>query len=296
MELKQIEYILEIAKEQNITRAAHNLFITQSALTQQLLKLEQELQAQLFYRVRNNWHLTPVGEVYIKNATEILRIKHDTYSMIRDMTKTQSGNLSIGFSPGKGVSLFATIYPDFHTMYPQITVSPIENLVKVQQQMIAKGELDIGFISIRDEQKISSNRYIELSNEEFFLAIPSNHPRVSEFNSPMDIRLFRDEPFVLINRESSMRPIVDNLFQNAGFEPKVLFETSHNPTIITMVQHGVCCGIISQYYLRKPIPNIYFYQIQNMQTWSNYACYRAKSYLSEPAQAFVQLVKEFLQS
>lgn len=296
MDLKQIEYILEIAKEQNITRAAQNLFITQSALTQQLIKLERELQTQLFYRSRNNWRLTPVGEIYIKNANEIMRIKNDTYSIIADMTKTQRGNLSIGFSPGRGVGMFATIYPHFHKLYPEITVAPVENLVKIQQKMIANGELDLGFISIRDEQKIAGNRYIELNTEGFYLAIPSTHPMASETQKIIDIRLFRDEPFVLISKESSMRPIVDNLFQQAGFEPKVLFETAHNPTIVTMVQHGVCCGIISQYYLRKPVPSIHTFQVNNMQTWSNYACYRTNSYLSEPAQAFVRLAKEYMMS
>ena len=56
MDFRQLEYILEIAKENNITRAAKNLFISQSALNQQLLKLEQELGVQLFYRSRTNCH------------------------------------------------------------------------------------------------------------------------------------------------------------------------------------------------------------------------------------------------
>ena len=68
MDLKQLEYIVEIAKEKNITHAAEKLFISQSALNQQLLKLEKELGAQLFHRSRTDWHLTEVGEIYIENA------------------------------------------------------------------------------------------------------------------------------------------------------------------------------------------------------------------------------------
>ena len=65
MDLKQIEYILKIAEEQNITHAAEKLFITQSALNQQLLKLEKELGTPLFYRSRTDWHPTPAGEIYL---------------------------------------------------------------------------------------------------------------------------------------------------------------------------------------------------------------------------------------
>ena len=75
MDTKQIEYILKIAEENNITRAADKLFLTQSALNQQLLKLEKELGTPLFYRSRTNWRPTEAGEVYLRNAREILRLK-----------------------------------------------------------------------------------------------------------------------------------------------------------------------------------------------------------------------------
>ena len=72
MDLKQIEYILKIAEEKNITHAAEKLFITQSALNQQLLKLEKELGCPLFYRSRTDWRPTPAGEIYLDAARQIL--------------------------------------------------------------------------------------------------------------------------------------------------------------------------------------------------------------------------------
>ena len=69
MDLKQIEYIVKIADENNITRAAEKLFITQSALNQQLLKLEKELGIQLFYRSRTDWHPTEAGLVYLEKKS-----------------------------------------------------------------------------------------------------------------------------------------------------------------------------------------------------------------------------------
>lgn len=72
MDLKQLEYIVKIADEKNVSRAAEKLFISQSALNQQLLKLEKDLGAPLFFRTRNNWQLTEVGEIYVRTAREIL--------------------------------------------------------------------------------------------------------------------------------------------------------------------------------------------------------------------------------
>ena len=293
MDLKQIEYIVEISKELNITRAAKKLYITQSALTQQLLKLEDELGTPIFFRSRNNWHLTPVGEIYIKKATEILQLKKDAYTMISDKTQIQRGNLSVGFSPGRGVTMFANIYPNFHHLNPEITVTPYECLVKKQQQMILSGDLDIGFVSLMENQKVAGNRYTEIYTEEILLIVPANHPRISEFSSPVDMELFREEPFVLISKDSSMRPIVDDLFKKAGFTPNVLFETTQNPTILTMVQHGVCCGIIGKHYLKQSNDDICAFEISQKPSWSHYACYRANSYLGEPARNFISLAKDY---
>lgn len=76
MDTKLIEAVIRISEERSITRAAEKLFITQSALNQQLLKLEQELGTPLFVRTRSDWHPTAVGEVYLKAARQIVNINY----------------------------------------------------------------------------------------------------------------------------------------------------------------------------------------------------------------------------
>ena len=86
MDFRECEYMVEIAKENNITKAAKNLFISQSALNQQLLKLEKELGTQLFVRSRTDWHPTEAGEAYLQGARKALLIKQDTYKKIYNIT------------------------------------------------------------------------------------------------------------------------------------------------------------------------------------------------------------------
>ena len=85
MDFRLLEYIVKIAEENNITKASEKLFISQSALNQQLLKLEQELGTRLFHRSRTNWHLTEAGKIYVEGARDALKIKHDTYPRIQDI-------------------------------------------------------------------------------------------------------------------------------------------------------------------------------------------------------------------
>ena len=112
MDLKQIEYIVKIDDEHSITRAAEKLFVTQSALNQQLLRLEKELGAPLFHRSKVDMRPTEIGQVYLDNAREILRIKQRTYNLINDMTdakKVASGESNFLNSSLSNTSLSPTI-------------------------------------------------------------------------------------------------------------------------------------------------------------------------------------------
>ena len=242
MDLKQIEYIVKIDDEPSITRAAEKLFVTQSALNQQLLRLEKELGAPLFHRSKVDMRPTEIGQVYLDNAREILRIKQRTYNLINDMTDAKKGRLSIGFTPGRGSEMFTHVYPSFHQAYPNVIVEPHELSVHRQQQMISQGNLDIGFQTLSERQRTDSE-YIKLGEEEIFLLVPSIHPAAEQLaatqtaSAPFPIAnltLFQYEPFVLMYKESTIRAITDEIFRKSGFTPNVLFETASNNTVLSM--------------------------------------------------------------
>jgi DNA-binding transcriptional LysR family regulator len=297
MESKQLEYIIKIAEECNITHAAEKLFITQSALNQQLLKLEKELGAQLFHRSRTNWRPTKAGEIYIKNAQEILRIKRETYRIINDIADTKKGHLSVGLTPGRGIVMFTSVYPTFHRLYPHIVVEPIEMSVKKQQQLVSQGNLDIAFMTLCDKHK-TNDAYIKIHSEEFLLAIPKNH-RLSYLAGPpgeplstLDISELKEDPFVLMYKESTSRDVVDEVFEKSGVTPRVLFETSSTSTIITMVESKLCCGLIPRYYTQGR-DNMICFSLPQKPSWDVAVSYKKDSYLSCVARDFINLAKNY---
>jgi DNA-binding transcriptional LysR family regulator len=297
MESKQLEYIIKIAEECNITHAAEKLFITQSALNQQLLKLEKELGTQLFHRSRTNWRPTKAGEIYIKNAREILRIKRETYRIINDIADTKKGHLSVGLTPGRGIVMFTSVYPTFHRLYPHIVVEPIEMSVKKQQQLVSLGDLDIAFMTLCDKHK-TNDAYIKIHSEEFLLAVPKNHP-LSHLASPpgeplatLDISKLKNDSFVLMYKESTSRDVVDEVFEKSGLTPRVLFETSSTSTIITMVESKLCCGLIPRYYTQGR-DNMICFSLPQKPSWDVAVSYKKDSYLSCVARDFINLAKNY---
>ncbi|MCC8127592.1 MAG: LysR family transcriptional regulator [Clostridiales bacterium] len=297
MDTKQIEYILKIAEENNITRAAEKLHVTQPALNQQLLRLERELGLPLFYRSRTNWRPTEAGEIYLENARKMLNIKQDTYRILGDMADRRKGTLSVGFTPGRGITMFSDVYPHFHRKFPEVTVEPRELSVKKQQALIAHGDLDLGFQTLCETQRTAAD-YILIRREELFLALPGGHP-LAEGLSPQDyhnrelsVSSVQYEPFVLMYQESTIRQLVDGIFAQAGFRPQVLFETANTPTILSMIRNHLCCGIIPEHYIDPHDNGIIYFSLPSHPSWDLVISSRKGAYLSKAARYFIRLSTE----
>lgn len=298
MDFRQQEYILKIAEENNITKAAEKLFISQSALNQQLLKLEKELGCQLFHRSRTDWHLTEAGKIYVDGAKKALLLKKETYNRISDVIHTQNCQLTVGLTPGRGIRMFTSIYPLLHQNFDNLSVTPVEMNVRSQQEAIAKGELDLGFMTLCEKQR-TADTYISLGSEEMVLIIPRLHP-LSRLAAPpgeplsvIDIRELKYEPFVMMYKTSTNRQICDDIFERAGFKPYVLFETSSTPSIAAMVQSALCCGILPRYYVDPSDSQLSCFVLADHPTWDLCISHRKNSYVSNGAREFIRLAREY---
>lgn len=298
MNLKELEYIVRISEEKNVTHAASQLFISPSALNQQLLRLEREIGTQLFYRARNGWRLTRAGEIYLQGAREILSIKQETYRQLQDVVEVQRGVLSVGLTPRRSESTFVNVYPLFCQAYPEMKLNIHEASVRKQQKMIASGEIDIGFMSLEEGQRTDDD-YQHLYSEEVVLYLSSEHPllrhaRMTEDGWPeIDLALFRDESFALMFPESTLRGTIDSLFLEAGFTPNVLFESAYIRTIMNMVRSGLCCTISTATLHRPPPEGVAICRFPKRHTVNLEVCTRKGSHLSQPMRYFIELVTDF---
>lgn len=293
MYLKELEYIVKLAEERNLTRAAEKLFITPSALTQQLMKLEEDIGTPLFLRSRSGWTLTEAGEIYLTSAREMLRMKHETYQKLQDIAQIKKGTLTIGFPPERGARMFSGIYPSFHRKYPDITIQIKELSVRRQQTMIANGQLDMGFMTLTDSQK-TEDIYMKLHPEEILLAVPSDHPACRQMNisEHADLSLLKDTPFATIYKESTARRLMDDIFRQTDFTPDIIFESARFQTILDIVNQGLCCGLVSSYYTGLSYSNVSFFHLAEHPQWQLCASYKRGSYLSEAARYIISLASE----
>lgn len=131
-----------------------------------------------------------------------------------------------------------------------------------------------------------------------FLAVPSGHPiarRASAGDGQfpvLDIRDLQYEPFILMDKYSTMRTMVDQIFADGGFSPNILFETGNNLAVISMVQASLGCGILAWYYVKERPEGITFFCLPGHPTWEFVACHKKDHYLNNAANVYIDLAKQ----
>ena len=123
MEIRVLRYFLMVAREENITKAAELLHITQPTLSRQLMQLEEELGKKLFQRTNHSIRLTEDGMLLRRRAQEIVQLADKTEMEFKTGEEELSGSIAIGSGEANSVQEFAEIIGRFQKKYPQVQLS-----------------------------------------------------------------------------------------------------------------------------------------------------------------------------
>ena len=292
MDLKQLEYIVGIAEEKNITKAAKKLYITQSALNQTLLKLEKEIGEPLFERSKLNLYLTEIGKIYVEQAKKILEIRKETYEKIDEIKGDYNSIIRVGLTPERGMLMFLSIYPIFHEIYPNIKIEALELSVEEQHKMIEERKLDIGFVNVAESQK-KSNIYQEIRKEKLVLAIPNKIFKNLKSKNIQDIlNEIVKEDFVMLPQNTTIRKVIDEYLKKNQLFPKILFESKNSSLLIKMVESQLVCTIVSEIHAIKS-NNIEYILLDNFPHLDYSVMFKKDKFLTTPIKKFINLAKEY---
>ncbi len=125
MDINSIRYFLAAAEHLNFTKAAQYCYITQTAMSSSIAKMEKELGVTLFIRSNKKVELTKAGEVFYKQAREIIEAYNNTIYRVQDVEKSFTKQLTVIFPDFSNADLFAPIIHDFRKNNPEATVDPV---------------------------------------------------------------------------------------------------------------------------------------------------------------------------
>ena len=297
MEFRQLQYILTIAREGTLLAASEKLFITPSALSQFVSKLESDLGTPLFKRTKGGWVPTYAGQIYIDMAKDILLKEKNAHRRISDIADNQIGHFTVGVTPGRGTLMFSSIFPKFKALYPNVKVGLYEGTVLQISEMIAAGKVDIGFVTnILDYPNVET---FPQADERIVLAVPKGHPlahlaenTANDELATVELKLFHDDEFLLAGEGTTLRTLADRAFSEAGFIPKVTFETVSITTLHTLARSGFGLSFVPQFYVDSQAEAVYFNTTPPL-SWQLVAATRKGSYLTRPENAIIRLVTEY---
>ncbi len=217
MDLQQLRLFTEVIRRNSITRAADQMNITQSAASQSLARLEEELGTRLFERKRR-LEITPEGEIFSRHAVNIL----NEYEIARQEILNEHGVIAgtIRLKVLASSALIPELLNGFLRIYPRVTVLMNQSRIENDFDLcISTGEMD------------SLPSYAQLLlTEELMLAVPADS-RAFQGRESIDLSETGSESYLLMSRGSQLRKTTDKLFSRAGINPSVIFE-GDNPSMV----------------------------------------------------------------
>lgn len=199
MELRVLQYFLVTAREENITRAATQLHITQPTLSRQLMHLEQELGVKLFHRGRHNILLTEDGMLLRRRAQEIVDLTKKTEHELRHEEEKVSGEISIGCGEAQNMKVLCEMMASFRQKYPDVSFEIYTAIADDVKERLENGILDMGLLL--EPVEISRYQYVRMPIEERWRVLMRRDSPLAkkEKITPDDLA---DVPLIIAKRQS----------------------------------------------------------------------------------------------
>lgn len=238
MELYQLEYFVEVARQGSFTRAARKVGIVQPALSQQIKRLEEEFGTPLFVRDRRQARLTPAGDTLLEHARQLLSLAQHARESIVGLARLKHGRLSIAAIPAVSAFYLPAQINRFRRKHPGIELVILEESSTGVAEWVANGTAELGFMQLPEADARLDIR--ELLTEPHEVLVPVRHPLAGARS--ISLKQLADEPF--IQYRGKVRDAVAQACREAGFAPRIACATSELATVHALAEAGLGIAVL----------------------------------------------------
>jgi DNA-binding transcriptional LysR family regulator len=242
MELRQLEYFVEVSKRKSFTHAAESLHISQPSISNSLYKLEDELGVKLLERTTKNVSLTYKGELFFNRIVNILANINEAICEISD---SGNGMVKIGLPPMIGSQMFPNVFIGFKQKYSKIEFDVIEKGSVAIRNLIETGELEMGFIILPPSSEHLN--MIPLVQHQLVICMHKGHPLSSR--KVIECRDLIEERFVMLTAEYVHHKMLLNHCFKSDIQPKIIFTSDKVETVKSMVSKGLGISLLMDMYV-----------------------------------------------
>jgi DNA-binding transcriptional LysR family regulator len=244
---------MAVAQTRHFTRASEQMYVSQSALSQQITKLENDMGVTLINRLSHPIELTKAGEEFAKYGADVLTAVENLQEHMQAWQSTGRSTLHIGMITGLGNLPLADILAKFNTEHSDIKLTLATQLSKALCEQLEDGTIDLAIIAApRDIEKYNFN-IIPLQQDPFVVILPAGHPMAK--NKVFDLAKAAKERFIFPTKPNVSLDVFMEECKAAGFEPNIASFANDPGRRIDMVEAGLGIALISKsglsYYLKN---------------------------------------------
>lgn len=285
VETRLLYYFLTVAKEQNITKAAQSLYITQSALSKQMMELERQLGKQLFIRGKRKLTLTDEGDYLCARAAEILKLIDTTEAALQSSDDILTGEIAIGGGETSVVGFIAQKMAQFHKQYPHVKFHMHSGDSDVVLDKLDKGLIDMGITPgpVRYEKYEYRNLNQKIA---FGLLMPADCALAAQ--ETVHIDSLKGQPLILAEQTFSryrqldlFSPIIEHV------NPVATYNLITNATY--MVESGIGYALCLEHLVNVEGRNLTFRRIEPEKWIDQYLVTRRYQTFSPAAKRFLEM-------
>ena len=258
MTSNQLKYFVTAAETLSFTEAGKRHFISQTAITQHIQSLEEQLGVKLFVREKKRVQLTPAGEIFYMEAKAILERTRLAVDRARNAADGISGSLRIGYVKGQGFSLISPLVRKFYLQNPSVIFSLFRQAHLDLLMNLEQNRLDFVFNIAYGDTDLSGFSFKKISSDRLYAVLPPGHP----YAQLSSIRRYdlRSEPFLLTKyyddpAAKKYGSIIPDKFGESGFIPKVDSRSSDAETLMILVSAGIGITILPESIVRTLGPS-----------------------------------------
>lgn len=305
MSLDKFDYVLALAEERNLTRAAKKTFISQPALTNYINKLESQLGVKLFDRTVTPIQITRAGSLYIERMKKIQMAENSLLSELKTLG-TQETVFHFGIGSTRGSHWLPYLIPEFCRRHPEVALQLHEHGESFLEDGVRQGEIDLAFGVLNTSYP--ELEYEKLADEMVVLAIPRSFECVSQFlphqatdTQPalIDPSRLSGLPFLLPYPGNGFYRCAQLLLSQAQVVPGRILNYTNMNTAYQLAAKGVGALFITpamfDHFLPHLKENLAFCTLQTpVYQRTSVAAYQSSNPRMPLIQEFIQLTREFL--
>ena len=240
MKLRQLKFLLAIDEAGTLTAAAEKLFVSQSALSQQIKSLENELGSPLFDRSRNRLQLTQAGALLLRRAKRILNEVDETITAIDELESLPRGHLKIGVLQTVNAYLIPQAVASFSNSYPNVSLE-IEELSAFEvERKVYEHDLDVGISFMPNEYpQLDFTPFLQ---EGLLFIVHPDHPMATQ--KKIKVNQLEDVSLILLSNSYHTREIWNETADKANIYPNISIEMNTIGGILATLQRNPKIGTI----------------------------------------------------